>query len=178
MIPTTNLADDGCFMMQAVDLARRNRDPNRRKAIAALIVKDGMVIASGVRTTRKDQGSGLIDTCHAEDAALQVAGHGSRGSTLYTTLAPCAERANLKCDVPKRPCCQLVADAGVARVVIGAFDEDFGKGGVEYLIERGVCVEQYPLPESVVQMLLGKERGRPVEGPGNQSADKRFLDER
>lgn len=56
---------------------------------------------------------------HAEAVALKQAGEGARGSTAYVTLEPCAHRSD------RGPACaDLLVEAGVARVVIGAQDPD------------------------------------------------------
>src|ERR1700694_2107957 len=50
---------------------------------------------------------------HAEVAALSAAGSKAHGSTLYTTLEPCAHHGRTP------PCAEAIVDAGVARGVFG-----------------------------------------------------------
>jgi diaminohydroxyphosphoribosylaminopyrimidine deaminase/5-amino-6-(5-phosphoribosylamino)uracil reductase len=73
---------------------------------------------------------------HAEAVALATAGGAARGATLYTTLEPCAHHGRTA------PCAQAIADAGVARVVIGVEDPDpqVAGRGAETLRRRGVEV--------------------------------------
>ncbi len=56
---------------------------------------------------------------HAEAMALDAAGKASLGATLYVTLEPCAHQSE------RGPACaDLVATAGLARVVVGMADSD------------------------------------------------------
>ena len=73
---------------------------------------------------------------HAEAVALAAAGGAARGATLYTTLEPCAHHGRTA------PCAQAIADAGVARVVIGIEDPDpqVAGRGAETLRRRRVEV--------------------------------------
>src|ERR1700721_4449576 len=49
---------------------------------------------------------------HAEVTALEAAGAGARGSTLYTTLEPCAHHGRTG------PCTDAIIESGVTRVVV------------------------------------------------------------
>lgn len=56
---------------------------------------------------------------HAEAVALAAAGEAARGATLYVTLEPCAHQSE------RGPACaDLVAAAGLSRVVVGCHDPD------------------------------------------------------
>jgi diaminohydroxyphosphoribosylaminopyrimidine deaminase / 5-amino-6-(5-phosphoribosylamino)uracil reductase len=55
---------------------------------------------------------------HAEADALSAAGPAAVGSTLFTTLEPCAHHGRTP------PCTDAILAAGVARVVIGVVDPD------------------------------------------------------
>jgi diaminohydroxyphosphoribosylaminopyrimidine deaminase/5-amino-6-(5-phosphoribosylamino)uracil reductase len=55
---------------------------------------------------------------HAEPQALDQAGEGARGATLYVTLEPCNHWGRTP------PCADAVLHAGIARVVIGIVDPD------------------------------------------------------
>ncbi|MCT8974777.1 nucleoside deaminase [Microbaculum marinisediminis] len=79
--------DDG-FMRQAVDLAASNT-----KRFAAVIVRDGAVIARGFNPGRS-AGVPRDPTAHGEMVAIRtcIAEHGAEamhGATLYTTGEPC-----------------------------------------------------------------------------------------
>jgi diaminohydroxyphosphoribosylaminopyrimidine deaminase/5-amino-6-(5-phosphoribosylamino)uracil reductase len=88
-------------------------------------VRDGEVVGEGWH----DRAGGP----HAEIVALEQAGERARGATLYVTLAPCSRHGRTP------PCVDAVAEAGVARVVVGA--DDPTQDGPARLRERGVEVE-------------------------------------
>ncbi|MDB5707289.1 MAG: riboflavin biosynthesis protein RibD [Sphingomonas bacterium] len=98
--------------------------------VGCVIVRDERVIGRG--WTR--QGG----RPHAEAMALAEAGTKSRGATCYTTLEPCAHLS------PRGPACaDLLAAAGVGRVVIALGDPDARTdgGGIDRLIAAGIAVE-------------------------------------
>jgi len=103
-VTTSRLKDEG-FLRRALDLARQGVglvSPN--PCVGALLVDDqGDVIATGSYTYE-----GLK---HAEVIALEQAGEGSRGSTLYINLEPCSHQGRTP------PCADAVIAAGVRRVV-------------------------------------------------------------
>jgi diaminohydroxyphosphoribosylaminopyrimidine deaminase/5-amino-6-(5-phosphoribosylamino)uracil reductase len=73
---------------------------------------------------------------HAEALALRAAGPRARGATLVVTLEPCAHQGK------QPPCADLIAGAGVRRVVIAAPDPNpEAAGGAERLRAAGVEVE-------------------------------------
>ena len=77
---------------------------------------------------------------HAEVEALRdakVRGNDVRGATMYVTLEPCNHTGLTP------PCSHAVAEAGIARVVIGTLDADprTQSGGVAYLRENGIIVD-------------------------------------
>lgn len=123
----------GNFMAQAIALARAHQgqaSPN--PTVAALVVKDGRVIAQGVT----EPGGGR----HAEVVALQQAGAEARGSTLYTTLEPCGpHRWEGK---RNEPCAVAILRAGVQEVHIAILDPNprVNGGAVRFLQEAGVRV--------------------------------------
>ena len=123
-------AEDARWLAAAASLASRGRPlsaPN--PAVAAIIVKQGVVLGRGVTAPGGRP--------HAEALALEQAGAAARGATLYVTLEPCAHAS------PRGPdCAGLVAKAGLARVVIGCGDPDprTDGAGVARLRAQGVDV--------------------------------------
>lgn len=124
------LAEDDRWLHAAASLASRARPlsaPN--PAVAAILVKNGIVIGRGWTAPGGRP--------HAEALALQQAGSAARGATLYVTLEPCAHPS-----VRGPACADLVATAGLARVVIGCTDPDprtNGKGAAR-LSAAGIAV--------------------------------------
>jgi diaminohydroxyphosphoribosylaminopyrimidine deaminase / 5-amino-6-(5-phosphoribosylamino)uracil reductase len=97
--------------------------------VGAVIVKDGVVIASGVT-----QPTGRP---HAEAVALANAGQAAAEATLYVTLEPCAHAS------PRGPACaDTLLAAGVARVVVAMVDPDprTAGQGIARLEAAGVVV--------------------------------------
>ena len=99
---------------------------------------------------------------HAEAVALAAAGEAARGATLYTSLEPCAHAS------PRGPtCATLIAEAGIARVVIGVEDPDprtAGQGSA-MLRAAGVAVDTLDDPECraslsgyLTRLALGRPR--------------------
>ncbi|HMO76595.1 MAG TPA: bifunctional diaminohydroxyphosphoribosylaminopyrimidine deaminase/5-amino-6-(5-phosphoribosylamino)uracil reductase RibD [Sphingopyxis sp.] len=124
-------------MAAAIALSRRGRGasaPNPN--VGCLIVQHGAVVGRGWT-----QPGGRP---HAEAMALAEAGDAARGATVYSSLEPCAHAS------PRGPCCSdLLADAGVARVVVATHDPDprtDGKG-VARLRAAGVEVADGVLTE-------------------------------
>jgi diaminohydroxyphosphoribosylaminopyrimidine deaminase / 5-amino-6-(5-phosphoribosylamino)uracil reductase len=121
---------DRLFMQRACELAERARGnvaPN--PLVGAVIVRDGRVLGEGFHHR--------CGQAHAEVEALRAAGGDARGAVLYVTLEPCAHHGRTP------PCAQTIADAGIARAVVGTLDPNpkTALGGVRLLRERGVVVE-------------------------------------
>ena len=108
----TAARDDARWLDAAASLAARARPlsaPN--PAVAALVVNRGIVVGRGW--------TGAGGRPHAEAVALAAAGAAADGATLYVTLEPCAHASR------RGPACaELVAQSGIARVVIGCVDPD------------------------------------------------------
>ena len=120
--------DEG-FMRQALALAASvelPRDVNPR--VGAIVVSsEGEVVAEGFHL-----GSG---TDHAEVVALAQADGLAVGSTVYSTLEPCAHKGK------KDPCAHALIEAGVARVVYAQQDPNPAMaGGAAALATSGVEV--------------------------------------
>ncbi len=122
--------DDARWLATAACLGERARPLSRpNPAVGAILVRDGIVVGRG--WTRPG------GRPHAEAVALTQAGEAARGATLYVTLEPCAHRSE------RGPACaDLLAEAGIARAVVGVSDPDprtAGKG-VELLCAQGIDV--------------------------------------
>jgi len=122
-------------------------------AVGALIVKQGVVLARGWT-----QPGGRP---HAEAMALAAAGKAARGATLYVSLEPCAHQS------PRGPACaDLVAESGLARVVIGCPDPDprTAGAGAARLRAAGIAVIEPDSAEcraSLAGYLARACKGRP-----------------
>ena len=100
---------------------------------------------------------------HAEAVALQEAGARAEGSTVYTTLEPCAH------DSPRGPACtDLLLKAKPARVVIALKDPDprtAGKGiqrlraaGIDVSLGAGRAAAKRSLAGWLTRLALGRPR--------------------
>lgn len=105
---------DEAWIAQAIDLAIKTKGTNPEDTpIAALVVMNGKLVASGVNRTAECCDA----TAHAEIVALRAAGRKTgemrlEGATLYSTLQPCGM------------CTMASIWAGVSRVVFGATRSD------------------------------------------------------
>lgn len=114
---TANIADDSEMMQLALQQARHAWTLGE-VPVGAVVVKDGVVIATGY-----NRPIGSHDpTAHAEIMALRAAAaalgnYRLPGCTLYVTLEPCAM------------CSGAMLHARLARVVFGAPDPKTGAGG-------------------------------------------------
>ena len=90
---------DARWLAAAAALAERARPLSRpNPAVAAIIVKDGIVLGRGW--------TGAGGRPHAEAEALAQAGIRAHGATAYVTLEPCAHRSE------RGPACaDLLAEA-------------------------------------------------------------------
>lgn len=116
------------YMRMALRLAEKAKgrtSPN--PMVGAVLVKKGKVIARGYHHK--------AGTAHAEAIALGKAGSAAKGSTLYVTLEPCTH-------TNKRtpPCCPLVIESGVKRVVVAMIDPNphVSGGGIRKLRTAGI----------------------------------------
>jgi len=142
------------FMSKAIELAGQvdlSRDVNPRVG-AVVVSAGGQVISTGVHL-----GSG---TDHAEASALSQAGELAVGSTVYSTLEPCAAQGK------RGPCTQALIDARVARVVFGQADPNSKMaGGAQTLRDAGIEVISAVLVEETAALNpswnFAHEQGRP-----------------
>lgn len=123
---------DETFMRLAIAAAGANHGlttPN--PSVGCVLVRDGAVLATAATAPGGRP--------HAEEQALAAAGEAARGATAYVTLEPCGARS-----AGNPSCSELLARAGVARVVIACDDPSpfaSGQGG-ERLRAAGVALEQ------------------------------------
>ncbi|RSX56942.1 bifunctional diaminohydroxyphosphoribosylaminopyrimidine deaminase/5-amino-6-(5-phosphoribosylamino)uracil reductase [Bifidobacterium samirii] len=126
--------DDRDFMSVALSHAKLGAGKvNPNPMVGAVIVRDGRIIAAG----HHDRFGGW----HAERAALESArskGVSVRGATMVVTMEPCCHQGM------QPPCAQMLADAGLSRVVVGSADPNplVSGGGIRLLEEAGIAVEQ------------------------------------
>lgn len=130
-------AIDRLFLERANELARRgagSTSPN--PAVGAVVAAAGRIVGEGYHHRAGEP--------HAEVHALRMAGELARGATLYVSLEPCNHFGRTP------PCSHAVHEAGVTRVVIGAEDPNpkTARGGIDYLLERGIEVELVNDPDS------------------------------
>ena len=141
-------------MDAAARLASRGRPTARpNPAVGCIIVNNARVVGRGWTATGGRP--------HAEAAALAQAGELARAGTAYVTLEPCAHVSE------RGPACStLLADAGVAKVVVGALDPDprTAGSGMERLRKAGIEVAHLPSPavdDSLAGYLVRAALGRP-----------------
>jgi pyrimidine deaminase RibD-like protein len=158
-IKISNDLDDLYFLIEAYKEAKKSFDVVRNKKIGSVIVKDKVIVGRGHRETIVLQENPYKDiTFHAEHRAIIDAGGNVEGSTIYNLLEPCASRSILQgAWTPPPPCCQLIVEAKIKRIVFGIFDKNFGGGGAEYLLNHGVEVYFCELPnyEAIEKMTNG-----------------------
>lgn len=146
---------DHRWLDAAARLAARGAPLSRpNPAVGAIIVRAGQVVGRGWT-----QPGGRP---HAEAVALVQAGPAAQGGTLYVSLEPCAHTS------PRGPtCADLVAAAGLARVVIGCADPDprTAGAGAERIAAAGISAEQIDSPAcaaSLAGYLTRTRLGRPL----------------
>ncbi|MDO7835900.1 bifunctional diaminohydroxyphosphoribosylaminopyrimidine deaminase/5-amino-6-(5-phosphoribosylamino)uracil reductase RibD [Sphingobium sp. HBC34] len=138
-------AQDRRYMAAAIALSGRGRGlstPNPN--VGCLIVRDGHVVGRG--WTQKG------GRPHAEAQALEQAMDRARGATAYVTLEPCFHLS------PRGPrCADLMARAGVARVVIALRDPDprTDGQGAAWLRDRGVRVDMGLMADEAARAMAG-----------------------
>ncbi len=117
-------------MRRAVRLADRGWGrvaPN--PLVGAVVVRDGVPIGEG---WHREYGGP-----HAEVHAIEAAGSGAAGATLYVSLEPCSHHGRTP------PCTEAILAAGIRRVVFGAADPNpAAAGGGSWLAARGVHVDR------------------------------------
>ncbi len=145
---------DRDWLDAAARLADRARPLSRpNPAVGAIIVRHGVIVGRG--WTREG------GRPHAEAQALAMAGAAAHGATLYVTLEPCAHQS------ARGPACaDLVADSGLADVVIGVGDPDArtaGKG-IARIAAAGIPARLVPnaaCERSLEGYLMRRQADRP-----------------
>ena len=102
-------AADCEYMARALRLARRGlytAHPNPR--VGCVLVKDDKIVGEGWHRKTGE--------AHAEVVALQDAGTGARGATVYVTLEPCSHQGKTP------PCADALIAAGVEHVIAAMVD--------------------------------------------------------
>jgi diaminohydroxyphosphoribosylaminopyrimidine deaminase/5-amino-6-(5-phosphoribosylamino)uracil reductase len=121
---------DTDYMTRALALAERGRGRTSPNPMVGAVVVDreGVVVGRGSHE--------FAGGPHAEVHALRDAGARARGATLYCTLEPCSHVGRTGA------CAPVVADAGIARVVVAARDPNplVNGRGLEMLRHRGIPV--------------------------------------
>ena len=121
---------DTDYMARALAIAERGRGRTSPNPMVGAVVVDreGVVVGRGAHE--------YAGGPHAEVHALRDAGDRARGATLYCTLEPCSHVGRTGA------CAPVVADAGVARVVVASGDPNplVNGTGLEILRTRGVPV--------------------------------------
>jgi len=110
--------------------------------VGAVVVSNGAIVGEGYH-----RGAG---TPHAEALALEAAGGGARGATLYLNLEPCCHFGRTP------PCTEAILRAGIARVVFSMYDPDErmkGKGA-GFLERAGVRVEEGCMRDEALELNL------------------------
>ena len=111
------------LLAEAVRLARDNAEAGQQP-FAALVVRDGEIVAAGVNTALRD----ADPTAHAEVEAIRKAGADDiEGAIIVASCEPC-------------PMCQAaVALVGVSQIVYAAPKELAAQAGFEPRPGRGRC---------------------------------------
>ena len=124
--------------------------PNPR--VGCVLAKDGSIVAEGWH----EKAGGP----HAEVVAIEQAGSGASGATLYVTLEPCNHQGRTA------PCVDLILKTGIKRVVAAMLDPNpqAAHGGVK-LAAAGVLFEHGLMQEEARELNIGfvsrMTRGRP-----------------
>jgi diaminohydroxyphosphoribosylaminopyrimidine deaminase/5-amino-6-(5-phosphoribosylamino)uracil reductase len=108
--------------------------------VGAVLVRQETIVGEGFHA--------FAGSDHAEVAALRAGGAAARGAICYVTLEPCAHYGRTP------PCTEALIQAGVARVVVAAYDPNpvvAGKG-VRTLREAGIPVEVGLLEEQAIKL--------------------------
>ena len=159
--------DDERWMREAIALAKTKGTDPSDTPIAAIIVRDGKVLAAEINRTALDNDA----TAHAEICAFRAAGaHVGdmelRGATLYSTLQPCGM------------CTMARIWAKVTRIVYGAgrddvhrmYFEDRNLDTVDFIRDAyrdDLSVEGGCMTDECAALYYGPDANVPEEDQGN-----------
>lgn len=139
---------DRGYLREAIDLAHRSPPSATAFSVGAVIVADGVVIATGYSRETDLK-------VHAEEAALNKLDADDPRlvtATIYSTLEPCSRRAT----AGRAPCADRILAAGIPRVVIAWREPTtfvHNCVGVETLRAAGVTVvELLDMAEAAMSM--------------------------
>ncbi len=129
--------DERNFIAEAIELAAGTFPHPNPRVGAIVLAGDGTVVGRGAHARRGEP--------HAEVLALAEAGDRSRGATVYVTLEPCDHTGSTP------PCTEVLIEAGVGGVVVGAGDPDarVSGRGIARLREAGIEVVADVAPDAV-----------------------------
>jgi len=132
---------DQDYMRMALELAASalgKTNPN--PVVGAVIVKDGVIVGTGLHRKAGEP--------HAEVHAFRMAGDHAKDATLYVTLEPCSHYGKTP------PCALLVKESGVKRVVVATEDPNpqVAGRGINILREAGIEVEVGVLQKEAQQL--------------------------
>lgn len=121
---------DRSMLKLAIELAEKGRgatSPNPR--VGAVVVSDGAIVGRGFHEH--------FGGPHAEVRALEQAGEGARGATMYVTLEPCCTWGKTP------PCTEAIIAAGISRVVVPMLDPnpEVSGRGLAALEDAGIEIE-------------------------------------
>jgi diaminohydroxyphosphoribosylaminopyrimidine deaminase/5-amino-6-(5-phosphoribosylamino)uracil reductase len=141
-------------MSLALELAWRaagQTHPN--PLVGAVVVNNGGVVGEGYHHRCGES--------HAEVVALDRAGEGTRGGTLYVSLEPCVHHGRTP------PCIDRIIGSGVRRVVIPAIDPDerMSGRGVARLRNAGIQVDVGCQETAAITTNLGYYKNQLALGP-------------
>ena len=129
------------FMKRAIALARRGMgrvSPN--PLVGAVVVQNGQIVGEGYHLYQKRD--------HAEVVALQSAGPGSAGASLYINLEPCTHHGRTP------PCVDRIVEARVSRVFVAGRDPNpqVAGQGLGRLQKQGVGVHEDLCREEAIHL--------------------------
>ena len=126
--PSEHSALDYKWMARALALARKGEalaHPN--PMVGAIVVADDLAVGRGFHT--------YDGVKHAEVLALEEAGGGARGATLYINLEPCCHTGRTP------PCTEAIRAAGISRVVAAMADPNPRVSGRGFKSLRSAGIE-------------------------------------
>jgi diaminohydroxyphosphoribosylaminopyrimidine deaminase/5-amino-6-(5-phosphoribosylamino)uracil reductase len=114
----------------------------------------GCVIADAQGRILGEGHTQVAGQAHAEVMALKSAqqhGHSVSGATAYVTLEPCSHQGRTG------PCCEALAQAGLARVVVAVQDPNplVRGAGIAHLRAQGIQVDMGLLANEAIELNVG-----------------------